>query len=343
MSESYPEPDYQLVVNGQNITPQLGKRLKELRLRESRGEEADQLDITLDDADGRMAIPPKGAAIELRLGWAGSGLVDKGSFIVDETEHSGTPDTLQIRARSADMAKALRSRASHSWHDTTLGKIVGDIAARNGLPARLDADLASRKVQHMDQTNESDLHFCTRLARLHDAVCTVKKGQLIFLRTNSRTNASGQVLAPVQITRDVGDQHRWHRVERTSYTGVRAYWHDGTRARRRSVLAGTTVDVKKLKDTYATERDARAAAQAELQRVDRGAATLSLTLALGRPALMPQSPVTVKGFKPEIDGAGWLVKTVEHSLGDGGFVTQLEMELQGSGDAVAIPGDDEVG
>ena len=71
--------------------------------------------------------------------------------------------------------------------------------------------------------------------------------------------------------------------------------------------------------------------------MDRGAATLSLALALGRPHLMPQAAVTVEGFKPEIDGEGWLVKSVEHALGDGGFTTQIELERQGQGD---IPTDD---
>ena len=70
------KPDYHLVVNGQDITPRLSSRLIDLRLRESRGDEADQLDITLDDSDGRMAIPSKGATIALSLGWASTGLVD---------------------------------------------------------------------------------------------------------------------------------------------------------------------------------------------------------------------------------------------------------------------------
>ena len=334
------KPDYHLVVNGQDITPRLSSRLIDLRLRESRGDEADQLEITLDDSDGRMAIPRKGATIALGLGWESTGLVDKGTFIVDETEHQGTPDQIHITARSADMAKTLRTRASGSWHDTTVGQVVRDIAARNNLPARIDPALASRKVQHIDQTNESDLHFCTRLARQHDAVCTVKKGTLVFLPTNSRTNASGQALEALTITRASGDQHNYHTAERTTYTGVRAHWHDAGSAKRRSVLAGTDEDVKVLKDTYASEEDALAAARAEMQRVDRGAATLRLTLALGRPALMPQSPVSVQGFKPEIDGSDWLVKTVEHALGDGGFTTSLELELQGSGDAQAAADQD---
>lgn len=55
-------------------------------------------------------------------------------------------------------------------------------------------------------------------------------------------------------------------------------------------------------------------------------------VALGRPHLMPQAAVTVEGFKPEIDGEGWLVKSVEHYLSDGGFTTQIELERQGEGD-----------
>ena len=326
---SYPQPDYRLSVNGQDITPKLGGRLIELRLSESRGEEADQLSLTLDDADGRMAIPPKGATIDVQLGWAGQ-LVDKGSFVVDETEHSGAPDRISIRARSANMGQSLRQRTSRSWHNTTLGTIVQELAQANDLPARIAPALAQLPVQHLDQTNESDLHLLTRLARQHDAVATIKKGQLIFLPINSRTTASGQPLDSIHITRSSGDQHRWHTAERTSYTGVQAHWHDTHSAQTHTVTAGQEGDnTKTLKDTYATEREASAAAQAELQRIDRGAATLSLTLALGRPHLMPQSSVTVQGFKPEIDGQDWLVKTVEHTIADGGYTTRLECERGG--------------
>jgi hypothetical protein len=64
---------------------------------------------------------------------------------------------------------------------------------------------------------------------------------------------------------------------------------------------------------------------------------LSITLALAQPALMPQSTVTVLGFKPQIDSAAWLVKSVEHSLGEGGFTTSVELEGQGGGEISARP------
>ncbi|MGK9568748.1 phage late control D family protein, partial [Salmonella enterica subsp. enterica] len=84
---------------------------------------ADQLTITLSDHDGLLIIPPKGAVLRLWLGWSDTGLVDKGTYTVDETEHSGAPDILSIRARSADLRKGLKTKRERSWSNTTLGEV----------------------------------------------------------------------------------------------------------------------------------------------------------------------------------------------------------------------------
>lgn len=322
-------PAYSLVVDGRNITPKVEPRLMALTLTEERGGAADQLDIELDDSDGGLQLPTKGAVIELAIGWAGQ-LVDKGSFTVDEVEHVGAPDRITIRARSADMRKQMRSRTERSYHDTTLGQIVQALATRNGLTARVDDRLAAVPVEHIDQTHESDLNFCTRLARQYDAVCTVKKKHLLFLPVNDTRTSSGQALAGVTITRSAGDDHRYHTADRAAYTGVRAYWQDPHSAEKRSTLVGTEENEKRLKDTYGSEADALAAARAERQRVERGKATFELSLALGRPGLSVQTPVRVTGFKPEIDGTPWQVKKLTHMLGGNGLTTRIELETQGA-------------
>lgn len=339
----HPAPDYRLVVNGQDITAILNPRLIDLTLSEGREGAVDSLDLRLADHDGQLALPSQGATIALQLGWRGQPLVDKGTFTVDEVEHSGAPDELSIRARSADLGHDARRRNEKSWHDTTVGAIVSAVAARLKLKPRVDGALAKLRVEHIDQTNESDMHFMSRLAKRYDAVATVKKGNLLFLPINGTKTSKGAALEPITITRASGDQHRYHTAERNAYSGVRAYWGDVQKSKRRSVLAGTKQNEKRMKDTYATEADAMAAARAELQRVERGKATFALTLALGNPALMPQSPVTVAGFKPEIDGTTWLVKTVQHQLGDGGYTTQLEMERGGKdvGEGVVEDSDSE--
>ena len=83
------------------------------------------------------------------------------------------------------------------------------------------------------------------------------------------------------------------------------------------------------------------AARAEMQRIERGGATLELTLAYARPDIAPQSAATVTGWgKKEIDDARWLVKSCTHALDAAqGFTTRLELESQGT-PAEAAPADD---
>lgn len=343
---TYPQPTFRLTVDGKDITRTVQPRLVSLTLEKQRGEKADQLDLVLDDADGKLAVPRRGVAITLALGWSDASLVDQGSFDVDEVEHMGAPDTLHIRARSADLRGSLRNRVEQSWHNTTLGAIVQTIAKRNSLQPRVDATLASTTVAHEDQTNEGDIAFLTRLAKRFDAVCTVKAGRLLLLPINGTTTSAGAAPTALTLTRSQGDQHRWHVADRDAYTGVRAYWHDPHRAKQRSVLVGQSGNAKRLREGHATEADARAAAEAEWQRIQRGAATFELTLARGIASVDVQQPLTVQGFKADIDGADWLVAKVTHSLGDGGFTTRLEAELFGAdssaGQAQDVgPGDSE--
>lgn len=314
-------PAYRLVVDGRDISPTVNPRLISLTVTECRGGEADQLELTLSDHDGKLAIPPKDAEIAVHIGWRGQPLVDKGTFTVDEVEHSGAPDVITIRARSADMLKELRVRNEKSWHGQTVGAIVGAIAGRHGLTPKVGGDLAGIAVQHIDQTHESDINFVTRLARRFDAVATVKKGALLFLPID------GTRMGALTFTRMAGDSHRWHTADRNAYSGVRAFWHDPGKAQRRGVLVGQSGNAKRLKETFANEADARAEAQAEWRRVQRGAATFELTLAMGEPRLMPQATVAVTGFKPEIDSTDWLVIKATHSLGDGGLTTRVELEI----------------
>lgn len=129
-------------------------------------------------------------------------------------------------------------------------------------------------------------------------------------------------------TRRDGDQHRYSVTDRDAYSGVKAYWNDTRGAERQTVLAGTDDNAKQLRPTYATEDDALAAARSEWQRVQRGLAEFELTLALGRADLVPESTLTVNGFKPQIDATEWLVSEVTHSLNDGGFGTSIKLEVK---------------
>lgn len=320
-------PAWRVVLDGQDLTARMRPRLLEMTLTEQRGDEADELQLQLHDHDGRLAIPPRGALLRVAIGWEGSGLVDKGAFLVDEVEHSGAPDIVSLRARSADLTHAMRVRKEHSWHRTTLGDILRSIASRHGLRARVAPALASVPIQHIDQSNESDAHFLTRLGKRYDAVATVKAGCLLFAPVGAGKTATGAPLPETTLTRRDGDRHRYGIAGRDSYTGVRAFWSDKRGATQRDVLVGDDENAKRLPGTYHSEQEAREQATAAFRRIQRGAATLSYTLAMGRPELYPEQRVRVRGFKPEIDDTPWLIAKATHSIHpSSGFRTTLEME-----------------
>lgn len=123
-----------------------------------------------------------------------------------------------------------------------------------------------------------------------------------------------------------GDRHDYQVQKQEEATGVSADWHDRGSAKKKTVTAGRVEGARKLSRTYASEADARAAAKAEAGRAARQPRTLSLSLALGRPDLKPETPITVSGFKTAIDAQRWVLAEVTHTLGDRGFSTGLRLE-----------------
>ena len=134
----------------------------------------------------------------------------------------GAPDVVTIRARSADFRGTLNSRREGSWHDTTLGTIVEAIASRNKLEASVAPSLAGIKIPHIDQSQESDAKFLTRLAERNGGEVSVKMGKLLFLKAGRGVTASGKKIPQVIITRSDGDRHHFAIADRGAYTGVTA-------------------------------------------------------------------------------------------------------------------------
>lgn len=325
-------PDYRVTLDGQDLTDRVRPRLVSMTLTDKRAGEADQLDIVIDDTDGRMALPKPGATLKVELGWkSGSdvrpGLTDKGTFTVDEIEHSGTPDLITIRARSADFTSEIRTRREKSWHDTTIGAIVGDIAKRNSLQPRCAAALAAIAVKSLSQSRESDMALLRRLGREHDAVATVKRGTLIFAPIGAGTTSSGASVADVTIQRRDGDRHSYKVEKREEGEGVTASWHDTKAAKKKAVTIGKKDKAKRLSRVYPTEAAAQRAAQSERKRQARNPVKFSYDLALGRADLYPERKAKVSGFKAEIDATPWLITEVVHNVTNNGFTTQLQMEF----------------
>ncbi len=352
------QPGFRVTLDGRDLTEAIAPRLISLSISEKRGGEADQLDLVIHDHDAAMDIPKKSARLHVSLGWLAvapdsgltAGLVDKGSFQVDEAEWSGPPDIITIRGRSADLTAGYRQRRERRHRSTTIGAIVRELAAANSLTPHVDARLAAISVPVVSQDQVSDMALIRRLGRRYDAVAQIRDGRLIFMPIGAGVTPGGSTIPAATLTRRDGDKYTFRRVERGQYNAVEARWHDQAGARRRTVTAradgsqsagssssssgssssNRDCGVRRIRRVFANEADARRAVQAEAGRIRRAAAEFEHNLAFGRPDLYPERPLSLSGFKPEIDAKAWLIAEVTHSLGgDGGLRTQLKLETRG--------------
>ncbi|EPZ7023702.1 phage late control D family protein [Serratia marcescens] len=341
-------PAFTLKIDGVDITGKVSEKLLGLTLTDNRGFEADQLEIELDDSDSSLMLPRRGVSIAVAIGWKDTGTIDKGLFVVDEIGHSGAPDKLTITARSADFRQTLNVQRDNSYHKKTLGDIVKTVATRNKLTPVINKNMADIAIPHIDQTNESDGSFITRIAKENGAVAAVKNGNLLFFKQGQNQTVNGKQIPEMLINRQSGDSHQFTLTDRGAYTGVVANWLNTRAAKSESVkvkrrrkkkpmveeekqgeyLVGSDENVLVLRHTYATKYNAQRAAKANWERIQRGVATFSIQLARGRAELYPEAPVTVKGFKREIDEAKWTLVTVTHSLNGSGFTTSLDLEVK---------------
>ena len=317
------KPAAQLTVGGVDLTAKIGDRLQSLTIVDNSGEESDTLEIRLDDRGNIIESPRHGVALSVSIGFVGQALFYVGKFTVDEVEPEGPPDILTIRAKAADMREGLKSQRSRSFSDTTVGGIVGQIAGEHGLTPAVAAELASIAIAHRDQTNESDLHFLTRLGRDFGAVAAPKDGRLVFAPQSTGLSASGQTLDGVALDRR--DLTSWRGVvaDREKHGSVRARYRDMGAARTKFATAGSGEPVKTLRPMHRDQAAAQAAAEAALARATRATNGVELVMP-GRPTILAQTPLTVTGLRPELSG-DWIADRVEHRLDfeGGGFVTTV--------------------
>lgn len=95
-------------------------------------------------------------------------------------------------------------------------------------------------------------------------------------------------------------------------------------AREGEYMAGESDNVLE----FATKAQAMRAVQAKWGKIQRGVAEFSISLAIGRADLFPETPVAVKGFNRVIDEQAWLISQVVHNLNGNGYTTGLELEVK---------------
>ncbi|MBI3146475.1 MAG: late control protein [Pseudogulbenkiania sp.] len=310
-----------------DITATLADRLISLRITDKAGLDSDELEISIDDRDGAVSLPARGAMLDVSLGYAETGLTRIGQYRVDEVESSGPPQMIVFRGRPANMSGQIKLPRRHSWEGVALEQVVKDIAARNKLKAVCKVKAT---VARADQMNESDLHFLTRLAAQYDGTATVKGGQILVLpRGGQAKSVSGKTLSTLVLYRKDIRSWSFKSSDRNAAGGAVVRHHDKKTGKTLSTLVpnpdNPDAPPRVVRHTAANKGAAGAAAKAASSRAARSEITLSITLA-GRADVVAERKLRTVGIKDGVDHL-WTVDSVTHDFSSGGWETSLELIL----------------
>ena len=319
-------PDYNIKANGQDITALVKKHFISMTIVDQAGVKSDTFELRLSDHNNELELPRKDAELIVSMGYENA-LSMMGVYIVDEVDLIGPPDVIIIHAKAAKMSGGLKAPKAKSWHKTTLGNIVGTIAAEHGLEAKVSAELSSIELAHIDQTDESDLHFLTRLAKQYDAIAKPTAKRLIVAPKGQSKSASGKALSPVNVPRSGTSSHRITLADRGKYASVTASWHNLDTGQPEAVTAGAGEPTYTMRQKHNNQASAMAAAKAKLRAFNRGQGVGNINLAIGNAEVMAESPITLSGFRTGVDGA-WVAAKVIHTLNNSGYTTKIDLETK---------------
>lgn len=331
------KPTFRIVADGADITALINDRLLLLRTLDKPGMESDEFELRIDDRDGAVTLPKKGAAIEVFLGYDSKAMARLGRYTVDDIEVSGPPDTLVIRGKASDMRGSGKTTRSGSWENVPLSKIVSDIAARNGWKPECSV---ATMVPRVDQLNESDFNFITRLAKDHDCTAKVANSKLLVLPRQSGLTASGISLPAIAIHRSDVSRWQFRFTDRTVQKAVKARYQD----KKTGELVNLTLDnddapaglppVHTDRHIHPNKSAAEQAAKARLAAFNRSTAEVRLEM-LGRIDLFAERQIYAQGFKQGLDGE-FLVDSVEQVFTQSGWSTTVECNAGKKGKAKEV-------
>ncbi|UWS68434.1 phage late control D family protein [Pseudomonas mosselii] len=319
------QPTFRIVADGRDITMLINDRLILLRTTDKPGMDSDEFELRIDDRDAAVALPARGARIEVHLGYVGQPLARLGRYTVDEIEVSAPPRTMVIRGKASDMRGTGKTTRSGSWEGVPLSQIVRDIAARNGWTPVCPVQT---KVDRVDQRNESDFNFITRLAKQYDCTAKVADGKLLVMPREASLSASGKAFGAVTIT--PADVSRWQfRLgDRNAQAAVKTT-HQDKKTGALAVIELGNEDVPSGlpgvhtdRHIYPNKSAAQQAAKAKLAAFNRSTAGVRLQMA-GRTDLFAERVINAHGFKDGLDGQ-YLVDSVEQTFDASGWSTAVE-------------------
>lgn len=325
-----PKPMVQVLANGTDVTGNIMPGLLSLTITDGVGRDYDSVRIEIDDKDGIVSPPSKGAELQVLAGYIDD-VQDFGTFIVDQVSLNGWPQTISVTARSMDGLSEAKQKRDQSYLKEdfpTYEDIFDELAGRMGVTLSMSAEIGGKSVEFESQFGESDVTFASRLGDKLDAAVSVKQGRLIVVPRGQGQSAGSSELPEIMVTRP-GNVLNYNATTFNvpKHSSVRAVWFDRFNNVQKEVTveAGGEGPEYLLRQNFQDENDAREQARATAAALKRGEGQATFEID-GEPSARAESYVNVSGIRSLVDGR-WRCTSATHVFrGNGAYTTQLICE-----------------
>ena len=309
---------YQIKANNKDITSAITNTLLSIKIIDSDGYKNDTCTIELAD-DTTLPLPEPKATLDIAFGENGN-MQSMGRFVVDTVTVTTSDRRITIESHAANLTKNLAMPRRGTFKKVIIKSVLETIAQRHGLSVVVDKTLAGIIIEHITQTDESDLNFVTRMANAYGAVFSIKDDKLLFLTDALPTNSQGQVLESVTI-KDLQSCQMTVSAGR-SYKSAEARYIDLDNATPEIVMAGTESPTYQLKSQYPNKKEAYHAAQSALTALKKGKKQVELEVK-NNTELHIKQPIVLKEVRQGIDGE-YIITELYHTFAIGQLTTKVK-------------------
>ena len=319
-------PAFKITADKKDVTVLIAQRLISISITDETGLVSDTCEILLDNREDVLEIPPRGANLEISLGYEDKPLTKMGNYIVDDVEVLSPPLQMRITGKASNtldknLSKKIKAPKSKSWHGYTLVGIITAIANNHGFKAAIDEYFKQIYISHLDQTSESDISFLNTLAQSYGAFAKLSLGRLLFFRRGISVSENGFELPTTKFSAAQISDWKLRVSDMEKFGKVIAKWHNFVTGKEEDVFAGTGDPAYRVRYKFVSADRALAAAKAKLSEFKRGAENLNFATT-GNPKLSAENKITFTDIK-YLKNKNWIITSVNHSLSDQGFTTQV--------------------
>lgn len=339
-----------VILDGVEITEEIGKNLLSFSYTDNEEDEADDLQIKLQDVDGKWLkgwlddtlqaaasgtdVSTKGLKIgaSIRL-YEPDGQMKQlncGEFELDSIKASGPPSTVTIKGTSLPYGNGIRTEdRDKAWEKYTLSRIGAEIASNAGLGFIYDCP-EDPTYNRVEQAKQTDIAFLQELCHRNAYSLKVSDGKLVIfdqkryesLASIAQIGWMDGTYTKYDLSTQEGDTiyaacrvRYYHPGDNVTYEGI-AYAEDYDESKEDNLMLA----VSSMKVT--SNEEAKALAAKLLHMHNRYEKTGSFTL-LGNPLLSAGLGVTLSGFGSFDEK--FIMSQCKHDVSSSGYTTKLKL------------------